>query len=59
MVRKCASVGNPTLTGFEETSVFPHDRVPDQQVSVNKSAIENRVNNFWITEGKGTDIIFG
>ena len=54
MVRKCASVGNPTLTGFEETSVFPHDRVPDHQVSVNKSAIENRVNKFWITEGKGT-----
>ena len=63
MVRKCASVGNPNLTGvhsyFEETSVFPHDRVPDQQVSVNMSAIKNGVEKFGITEERGTDIIVG
>ena len=49
------------LTGvhsyFEETSVFPRDRVLDQQVSVNMSAIENGVEKFGITEEKGTDII--
>ena len=63
MVRKCALVSNPNLTGvhsyFEETSVFPRDRVLDQQVSVNMSAIENRVEKFGITEEKGTDIIIG
>ena len=42
---------------FEET-VFPHDRVPDQQVSV-KSAIENGVDKFGINEEKGTDDIVG
>ena len=35
---------------FEESSVFPHDRVPNQQVNVNKSAIENRVEKFGITD---------
>ena len=63
MVPKCASVGNPNLTGvhsyFEETSVFLHDRVPGQQVSVNKSAIENGVEKFGITEEKGMEIIIG
>ena len=50
--------GKANLTGvhsyFEETSVFPRDRVPDQQVSVNMSAIENGVEKFGITEEKGT-----
>ena len=63
MVRKYASVSNANLTGvrsyFEETSVFPHDRVPDQQLSVNKSAFENGVEKFGITKEKGTDIIVG
>ena len=63
MVKKCASVGNPNLIGvhsyFEETSVFPHDRIPDQQVSVNISAIENGVEKFGITKEKGTDTIVG
>ena len=63
MVRKCASVGNPNLTGvhsyFEETSVFPRDRVSDQQVSVNMSAIESGVEKFGITEEKGMDLIVG
>ena len=63
MVRKCASVGNHNLTGvhsyFGETSVSPHDRVPDQQVSESKSAMQNGVEKFGITEEKGTDIIVG